>query len=110
MDEKSHASSRLGGFRSVAELVAGIAEIYDSFYVTFGPRKYFEMQVFDDRPGVIWMLYLPHILTPAQVPEACALIPAMREDRQQGTIIASSLKLLYQHDQVPRSATGRWLL
>lgn len=33
--------------------------------------------------------YLPHTLTPAQVPEARALIPVMREDKQQGTIIVS---------------------
>ncbi|MBB5421017.1 hypothetical protein QF000_005411 [Paraburkholderia atlantica] len=89
MDEKSHASSRLGGFRSVAEVVAKVAEIYDSFYVTFGPRKYFEQQVFDDRLGVSWMLYLPHVLTPAQVPEARDLIPVMRDGKQQGTIVVS---------------------
>ncbi|MCC8402731.1 immunity 52 family protein [Paraburkholderia sp. MMS20-SJTN17] len=89
IDEKNHVSSRLGGFRSVAEVVGKIAEIYDPFYVTFGPRKYFEKQVFDDRPGVSWMLYLPHVLTPTQVPEARALIPVMRDGKQQGTIIVS---------------------
>ncbi|KVT53060.1 hypothetical protein WK53_07915 [Burkholderia ubonensis] len=35
------------------------------------------------------MLYLPHALTTAQVPEARALIPIMRESQQQGTIIVS---------------------
>ncbi|CAG9219294.1 hypothetical protein PSP6_420010 [Paraburkholderia tropica] len=35
------------------------------------------------------MLYLPHVLTPAQVPEARALIPVMRDGQQQGTIIVS---------------------
>ncbi|MGF6296587.1 immunity 52 family protein [Paraburkholderia youngii] len=64
MDEKSHASSRLGGFRSVAEVVAKIAEIYDSFYVTFGPRRYFEKQVFDDRLGVSWIRLADQDLLP----------------------------------------------
>ncbi|MET3232694.1 UNVERIFIED_ORG: hypothetical protein ABIC54_004902 [Burkholderia sp. 1263] len=89
VDEKNHASSRLGGCRSVAEMVAKVVEIYDPFYVTFGPRKYFEMQVFEDRPGVSWMLYLPHALTAAQIPEARALIPVVRDDKQPGTIIVS---------------------
>lgn len=62
---------------------------YEASYVMFGPRKYFTNSVFNDRPGVSWMLYLPHTLTPAQVPEARVLIPVMREDKQQGTIIVS---------------------
>ncbi|MBC8746108.1 hypothetical protein OKW43_000575 [Paraburkholderia sp. WC7.3g] len=89
VDEKNPASSRLGGCRSVAEVIAKVVEIYDPFYVTFGPRKYFEMQVFEDRPGVSWMLYLPHALSVAQVPEARDLIPVMRDGKQQGTIIVS---------------------
>src|ERR1044072_6930833 len=70
-------------------MVAKVVEIADPFYVTFGPRKYFEMQVFEDRPGVSWMLYLPHALTAAQIPEARALIPVVRDDKQPGTIIVS---------------------
>ncbi|MBB5411725.1 hypothetical protein HDG34_005686 [Paraburkholderia sp. HC6.4b] len=89
VDEKDQTSSRLGGCQSVAEVVAKVVEIYDPFYVTFGPRKYFEMQVFEDRPGVSWMLYVPHALASAQMPEARALIPVRRDGKQQGTIIIS---------------------
>jgi hypothetical protein len=32
---------------------------------------------------------LPHALTPAEVPEARALVPVFREGKQQGTIIVS---------------------
>jgi hypothetical protein len=89
LGEKSNDSSRLGPYSSVAEIVSEIAIRYETFYVTFGPRAYQDQQVFDDRPGVSWLLYLPHALTSAQVPEARALIPVMREDKQQGTIIVS---------------------
>ena len=47
------------------------------------------MQVFDHRPGASWMVYLPHVLTLAEVPEARDLIPVMRDGNQQGTIIVS---------------------
>lgn len=89
LDEKANGLSRLGNYKSVAEVVAKVAELYHSLYVTFGPRAYQDQQVFDDRLGVSWMLYLPHVLTPAQVPEARALIPVMRDGQQQGTIIVS---------------------
>ncbi|MGF6813457.1 hypothetical protein OKW33_000263 [Paraburkholderia atlantica] len=89
LGEKSDDSSRLGLYNAIAELVSEVALIYEALYVTFGPRAYQDQQVFDNRLGVSWMLYLPHALTPAQVPEARALIPVMREDKQQGTIIVS---------------------
>ncbi|NAX16176.1 hypothetical protein C1V68_33280, partial [Burkholderia pseudomallei] len=54
------------------------------------PDGYFEKQVFDDKPGVGWMLYLPKIITQQQVPEAHALIPVPEAGkRQTGTIIVS---------------------
>ena len=87
--ERSNSQSRIGDYRSVAGIVEMVVEIYDPSYVIFGPRKYFTNSVFDNRPGVSWMLYLPHALTPDHVPEARALIPVMREDKQQGTIIVS---------------------
>jgi hypothetical protein len=58
--------------------------------VTFGPYWYSDHKVFDDRPGVGWMLYLPKALTVQQVPEARALVPVVGEDKKQiGTIIVS---------------------
>jgi len=89
VNEMSGVTSRLGNYKSAAEVVGKVVEIYTPSNLTFGPRKYQGKQVFDDRPNVSWMLYLPHALTAAQVPEARALIPVMREDKQQGTIIVS---------------------
>ncbi|MGF6304331.1 MULTISPECIES: immunity 52 family protein [Paraburkholderia] len=89
MSEKNSNSSRLGEYKSVAEVIAKTVEIYGSFYVTFGPRKYATEAVFEDRLCVSWMLYLPHALTPALVPEARDLIPVMRDGKRQGTIIVS---------------------
>lgn len=87
--EKGSGFSRLGNYRDVADVIAKTVEAYESFYTTFGPRKYRKKAVFEDRPGVSWMLYLPHALAAAQVPEARALIPVMRDGQQQGTIIVS---------------------
>ncbi|MGF6811133.1 hypothetical protein OKW30_006325 [Paraburkholderia sp. Clong3] len=87
--ERSNESSRLGGYQAVAQIVTKVVEVYAPSYAIFGPRKYFANSVFDNRPGVSWMLYLPHALTAAQVPEARALIPVMCDGKQQGTIIVS---------------------
>jgi len=88
--EENAESSRLGNFESVAEVVAAIAGAYEPAYVTVAPRKYAPKQVFDDKPGVGWMLYLPKVLTVQQVPEARALIPVPEAGKKQtSTIIVS---------------------
>lgn len=57
---------------------------------TYGPYWYSDHKVFEDRPGVGWMLYLPKVLTVQQVPEARALVPVLGEDKKPvGTIIVS---------------------
>lgn len=61
---------------------------------TFGPYWYSDRKVFEDRPGVGWMLYLPETLSVQQVPEARALVPVDGLDSsgkkmQIGTIIVS---------------------
>ncbi len=89
VNEMTAETSRLGDYRSAVEVVEKVVEIYTPSNLTFGPRKYQGKQVFEDRPGVSWMLYLPHVLESSQVPEARDLIPVMRDDRQQGTIIVS---------------------
>ncbi|MCC8405576.1 immunity 52 family protein [Paraburkholderia sp. MMS20-SJTN17] len=89
LGERDEKSSRLGDYRSSSDVVAKLAELYESSYASLGPAKYSREKVFDDRPGVSWMLYLPHTLTAAQVPEARALSPVMRDGKQQGTIIVS---------------------
>ena len=45
--------------------------------------------VFQDKPGVSWMLYLPRVLTADQVPEARALVPVVDAKGVEGTIIVS---------------------
>ncbi|WP_320534342.1 immunity 52 family protein [Robbsia andropogonis] len=97
--EENAESSRLGNFESVAEVVATIAEVYAPAYVTVAPRKYAARQVFDDKPGVGWMLYLPKILTVQQVPEARALIPVPEAgSKQTGTIIVSVTDAVFSVD------------
>lgn len=83
--------SRLGDHCSVAQVLAKVADVYESLYITYGPRKYVAKKVFQDRLGVSWMLYLPRVLTVAEVPEARALIPveSMSDGRRPGTIIVS---------------------
>ncbi|MGF6983751.1 hypothetical protein QFZ99_003228 [Paraburkholderia atlantica] len=71
--EKNLNSSRLGEYKSIAEIVAKTVEIYASLYVTFGPRKYTTEAVFDDRPGVSWMLYLPHFSHRPKCPKRASL-------------------------------------
>ncbi|TDV25360.1 immunity protein 52 of polymorphic toxin system [Paraburkholderia caballeronis] len=82
---------KLFSFSGVAHLIEELVKIYPALCIEAGPYKYFsdENQVFPDRPGVGWMLYLPHVFTPAQIPEARTLIPVMRDGQQQGTIIVS---------------------
>lgn len=72
-------------------VVLGLLDIWPASTLEVSPYKYTTMQqVFPDRPGVGWMLYLPQVLTVQQVPEAGALIPVLGEKKKQtGTIIVS---------------------
>lgn len=81
-------------FKHVAMLLETAASLWSPLLITAFPFSYFQKQVFKDRPGVGWMLYLPRVLTVKQVPEARALVPVMGKDekgkdRQIGTIIVS---------------------
>lgn len=85
---------RLGGFEKLIEFISICARTLRPRYITIAANSYFHKQVFKDRPGVGWMLYLPRVLTVQQVPEARALVPVLvrdqnGKDRQIGTIIAS---------------------
>ncbi|ATG18389.1 hypothetical protein CO705_00100 [Ralstonia pickettii] len=75
----------------VLPFVQSLLEIWPAMTLEVHPYKYGTMQqVFPDRPGVGWMLYLPKVLTAQQVPEAGALVPVLGEKRKQtGTIIVS---------------------
>lgn len=87
---KPPASEEALSYVGVADIVARIAAIYNPAYVSVSSREYFPRQVFDDKPGVGWMLYLPRVLNVQQVPEAQALlrVPATGST-QVGTIVVS---------------------
>jgi hypothetical protein len=97
--EENAESSRLGNFESVAAIVATIADEYAPAYVTVAPRRYAAKQVFDDKPGVGWIFYLPKVLNVHQVPEARALIPVPEAGKKQtGTIIVSVTDAVFSVD------------
>lgn len=79
-------------YQNVVQLVCAIAEIWKPMLVKVTPWGYDEHQIFQDRPPVGWMIYLPFELTSKQVPEAAKIIPVI--DRQnkstQGTLIVST--------------------
>jgi hypothetical protein len=84
----------VGDWRQGAALLQHASGIWPAAFATFSPFYYPENAVFKDRPGVGWMLYLPHVLTAQQVPEARALVPVIGKNakgkgEQRGTIIVS---------------------
>ncbi len=71
-------------------LVSALARSYAPYYVIAGSRGYFSKEVFEDKPGVNAMLYLPRVITPQQVPEAAALVAVDDpRGRRLGTIVVS---------------------
>ncbi|WP_186231103.1 immunity 52 family protein [Burkholderia gladioli] len=81
------------------EAISCVVEEFNPAYVEVSPAEYFEKRVFDDKPGVGWMLYLPHRITTQQVPEARALIPIPSAGRKQtGTIIVSVVDEAFSAD------------
>ncbi|KKB61029.1 hypothetical protein WM40_25590 [Robbsia andropogonis] len=82
-----------------AAIVAAVATTYLPSYITVAPRKYITRQVFDDKLGVGWMLYLPRIITAKEVPEARELIPVLDFEKVQiGTIIVSVTEGVFSVD------------
>jgi len=65
-----HGLSDLG---TITDIVTQVAQQFNlAFYVEVSPPEYFEKRVFDDKPGVGWMVYVPKVVTVQQVPEARA--------------------------------------
>lgn len=84
--------SRLGEWRNVADVLASGVTAFGAHYASVETQNY--EGVFGDKVGVGWMLYLPHVLTAQQAPEARALVPVMGKDekgkdKQLGTIVVS---------------------
>ena len=84
-------------------LVASFVREFNPSCVSIFPINYFSRQVFKDRPGVGWMLYLPRVLTTQQVPEARALVPVM-SGNEKGKQVQTGT------GDVPNSVAGlsRW--
>lgn len=71
-------------------IVQSIIVNFAPLVVEVAPKEYFDKRVFDDKPGVGWMIYLPRKITVQQVPEARALVPVKNNDgKEVGTIIVS---------------------
>jgi len=88
------SSSEIHGFlynSAVQRVILESVKIWpDALFVEAGPYKYVDEKVFDDRPGVGWMLYLPCELSQQQVPEARHLRYVFDDNHKLlGTIISS---------------------
>ncbi|PTB19679.1 LysR family transcriptional regulator [Trinickia symbiotica] len=84
------SNGELINYGDFVHYVTLIAKEFNPIITEVSPPDYFEKRVFDDKPGVGWMLYLPKVITVQQVPEARALIPVPEPDKKQvGTIIVS---------------------
>lgn len=87
------------GIDTVIGTVGQVAQQFKPAYAEVSPPEYFEKRVFDDKPGVGWMLYLPNVVTVQQVPEARALIPVPEAGKKQtGTIIVSVMDAMFSVD------------
>ena len=99
VDISLYADFHLGDVEAMADVVRAAVAAFNPAYVSASPYGYIEKQVFDDRPGVGWMLYLPRVLTVQQVPEAHALIPIPEAGKRQvGTLIVSEIDGVFSLD------------
>lgn len=81
--------------KQVVAVVERAADIWSPLLVTAHPPSYMSKKVFRDRPGVGNMLYLPRPVADHEVPEAGALLPVIRQQRQIGTIIISIVDQIF---------------
>jgi len=91
----------LKSYVAVAEVVDRALQLCPASLVEVGPFKYFsQKQVFPDRPGVGWMLYLPRRIEIGQVPEARMLRHVTDLNGCEGTIIVSEIDDGFSADDV----------
>ncbi|MBU9438397.1 immunity 52 family protein [Burkholderia multivorans] len=84
-------SDVLSDLDTVLKIVRSIVAAFNPAYITVSPRSYLTRQVFDDKPGVGWMIYLPTVITQQQVPEAREIVPLPDSgNAQTGTIVVST--------------------
>lgn len=80
----------LAHYDTMLSFVRGLLDIWSPASIEVGPYKYFSMQqVFPNRPGAGWMLYLPRVIDATQLPEAHELVKVMDGRKQRGTIVVS---------------------
>lgn len=79
----------LSDYRNTAKFVQKIAMIWKPMVIQVRPSEYAGKNVFPDRPGAGWMLYLPFAINAHQVPEAADVIKIMDDKGkvQQGSLI-----------------------
>lgn len=103
----------LADYRNVAEFVSMLARDTNAeCCFVYRQTSYGRRMTFMDRPGVGWMLYLPRVFTQAQLPEARALLPVMRDKTQIGTVIVSVVEGVFdakndEHVKVARALETR---
>jgi hypothetical protein len=95
---QSRGVASLANYTTIANLLEGILQIWPAQAIQVAPTKY--ESVFPDRLAVGWMVYLPHVLTQAEVPEARALIQVARDGQQQGTIIVRVTDEVFDADNL----------
>ena len=87
------------GTDTIVNIVEQVAQQFHPAYAEVSPPEYFEKRVFDDKPGVGWMLYLPTVVTIQQVPEARAILKVRDvTGKQIGTIIVSVTDAVFSID------------
>lgn len=89
----------LKNYPAVLDLVEGMLQIWPALAVEVGSFKYSsQKQVFPDRPGAGWMLYLPRRIEIEQVPEARMLRHVRDLNGTEGTIMVSEIDELFSAD------------
>lgn len=78
-------------YRNVLSIVQSLVKLWNPMAVKVEPSGYAVKSVFQDRPPVGWMIYLPFAIDARQVPEAAHVIPVLANDgkKRQGTVIVS---------------------
>lgn len=99
LDVESIDDSIFETVEKMASITQVIVDVLQPQYVSVEPQAYAAKKVFEDKPGVGWMLYLPQVITAQQVPEAQALIPVPAAGKTQtGTIIVSVANEVFSVD------------
>lgn len=83
--------SALLDWQNVSCVVVSIVKCWRPITVAAGPGGYANTSVFEDRPPVGWMLYLPFEIAASRLPEAARLISVVDDESKSvlGTVIVA---------------------